>query len=59
MNTISFLLIIALTAFASFQMTKEKGQSIIWVAATIFVGPMAFIVQYLFAYFKGRQAKSI
>ena len=49
------LLLLALSAFASFKLAEEKGQNkIIWTAVTAVAGPTTLAVQYLLSFYKDK-----
>lgn len=51
------LLLLALSAFASFKLAEEKGQNkIIWTVITAVAGPTTLAVQYLLSCYKDKYA---
>jgi hypothetical protein len=47
------VLLLLLSAFASFKLAEEKGQNkILWTVATAFVGPIVLAVQYLTSWYR-------
>lgn len=53
----TLLLVLVLSAFASFKLAEEKGQNkIIWAAVTVFLGPTVLVVQYLLSCYKNKYA---
>lgn len=49
------IILLLLSAFASFKLAEEKGQNkILWTIATVFVGPFVLVVQYLISWYKVR-----
>lgn len=49
------ILLILISAFASYKLAEEKGQNkILWTIGTAFVGPLLVAIQYLFSWYNYR-----
>lgn len=49
------ILLLLLSAFASFKLAEEKNQNkVLWTIATAFVGPTVLAVQYLISWYRDK-----
>lgn len=47
------ILLLAVSAFASYKLAEEKGQNkIIWTVVTALVGPIVVAIQYLISWYQ-------
>ena len=59
-SMVYLVIMLAITAFASYKLAEEKGQhKIIWPLATLLVGPVMLALQYLISIYRKRNAVEV